>query len=322
VRIHRRLHRKASPRRARRLLVAAVSCIIFSLCEARAGQSAGQAPSAEEIRRLLERMIANSHRSDAEAAFYARTEHWIERKHATDTAITLDRVYRVYPTGTGTVKLVVADAGQQVTPEKYRDELPELEQDLVWALDPDEPRQHARVEKFQKRAADRYHAVEGFRDSYNVTWLGTETLPGVSPAAAALPQPLTKLLLDPKPGSPSGSIATELLAASRLTIWVEPESGAVVRLDAELVRDLAFGGGLLGKIDKGGRVHIEQTEVAPGIWLPSLTTNEVQGRKLFSHEESVRTVEARDFRRVGPPADLLSLVRHELGNASIHVPSP
>src|SRR5262249_46824864 len=100
------------------------------------------------------------------------------------------------------------------------------------------------------------------------------------------------------------------------------ETGAVLRLDAELVRDLAFGGGLLGKIDKGGRVHIEQTRVAEGIWLPSVTTNEVQGRKLFSHEESVRTVEARDFLRGGTPADLLPLVRRELGNAGLRVPSP
>ena len=261
-------------------------------------------------------MIANFHRSDAEAAFYARTEHWIERKHATDTAVSLDRVYRVYPTGTGTVKLVVTDAGQQVTPDKYRDELRELEQDLVWALDPSEPKQHARVEKFQKRTADRYRAVEAFRDSYNITWLGTETLPNTT-------QPLAKLLLDPKPGSSSsGSIATELLAASRLTIWVEQETGAVIRLDAELVRDLAFGGGLLGKIEKGGRVHIEQAQVAPGIWLPGVTTNEVQGRKLFSHQESVRTVDARDFLRVGTPAELLPLVRRELGNAALRVPSP
>ena len=262
-------------------------------------------------------MIAASHRSDAEDAFYARTEHWVERKHAADEALSLDRVYRVYPTGTGTVKVIVAEGAAEVPPEKYRDELGELEQALVWALDPDEPRQHARVEKWKRKVADRYHAVEGFRDSYQVTWLGRETLPNLSGE-----QPLVKLLLDPKPSSSSGSIATELLAASRLTIWVEPESGAVVRLDAELVRDLAFGGGLLGKIDKGGRVHIEQIQAAPGIWLPCLTADQVQGRKLLSHQESVRTVEARDYRRVGTPAELLPMVRRELGNAGIHVPSP
>jgi hypothetical protein len=297
-----------------RWLLAAAGCLTVSL---QAGQSPAAAPSEEQIHQLLERMIATSHRSDAAEAFYARTEHWIQRKHAADAEPTLDRVYRVYPTGTGTVKLVVAEAGEPVTPEKYRQELGTLEQALVWALDPEETRQHARVEKWKKRTADRYHAVEGFRDSYRVTWLGEESDPNSSSA-----RPLAKLLLDPKPGSPSGSIATELLAASRLTLWVEAESGAVVRLDAELVRDLTFGGGLLGKIDKGGRVHIEQMQVAPGIWLPRLTTSDVQGRKFLSHTESDRTVEAGDFRLVGAPAELLPLVRRESSNAQIRVPAP
>lgn len=262
-------------------------------------------------------MIAATHRGDAAEQDYARTEHWVERRRVSDADPSLDRVYRVYPTGTGTVKVTLAEAGTRVTPEKYRQELEELEQALVWALDPQEERQQARVQKWKRKSEDRYRAVEAFRNEYELSWLGTENRTD----SLAAP-PLTKLLLDPKPGSASGSIATELLAASRLTLWVEADSGAVVRLDAELVRDLYIGGGLLGKIDKGGRVHIEQMEVAPGIWLPRVTSNQVQGRKLFSHEESVRTVEARDYFRVGPPAELLPLVRRELSNANLQVPAP
>jgi len=257
------------------------------------------------------------HRSDAADAMYARTEHWVERKQAADAEPVQDRVSCVYPTGTGTVKVVLAEFGKQVTPEKYRDELRELEQDLVWALNPEEEQQHQRVEKWKKRTAERYRAVEAFRNEYEMSWLGTET--AQDPAG---PRTLTKLLLDPRPGTDSGSIATELLAASRLTLWVDAETGAVVRLDAELVRDLLFGGGLLGKINKGGRVHIEQLQVAPGIWLPRVTSSQVEGRKLFTHEESVRTVEASDFLRVGPPAELLPLVRRELSNAGLQVPVP
>ena len=280
-------------------------------------QQPSTAPTPAELRNLLERVIATTHRSDAAEAEYARIEHWVERKHAVDAALSLDRVYCVYPTGTGTVKVVLAESGIQVTPEKYRDELRELEQDLVWALDPEEPRQQARVEKWKRRSADRFRAVEGFRAAYEVSWLGVETAENLAGTRT-----LTKLLLDPKPGSASGSIATELLAASRLTLWVEAGSGAVVRLDAELVSDLRFGGGLLGKIDKGGRVHIEQMEIAPGIWLPRLTSQQVEGRKLFTHKESVRTVEARDYRRVGPPAELLPQLRRELSNANLQVPAP
>ena len=256
------------------------------------------------------------HRSDAQDALEAHTEHWTERSRRGgngDSDPALDRAYRFYPTGTGTLKLLVEERGAPVTADTYRKELRDLEQTLVWALDPEEANQRQRVEKFQKRSAERFHAVEAFRDSYEMSWLGHETLDGRS---------VEKLLLDPKPGSSGGSVATELLAASRLTLWVDPSSGGVVALDAELVHDLLFGGGLLGKLDKGGRVHIEQEEISPGIWLPKLTRYEVQGRKLFSHQESYRTIEARDFRRVGQPAELLPLVRRELNNAQLQVPSP
>jgi hypothetical protein len=272
-----------------------------------------QAPSQESLRQLLERMIGAMHRADAEDVLIARTEHWTERRQAADAEPALDRVYRVYPTGTGTLKLVVEERGARVAPEKYREELRELEQTLVWALDPKESAQHERVEKFQKRSAERRRAVEAFRDSYELTWQGAEVLAGHS---------VQKLLLDPKPSAASGSVATELLAASRLTLWVDPETAGVVQLDAELVRDLLFGGGLLGKVDKGGRVHIEQEQIAPGIWLPKLTRYEVQGRKLFTREQTNRTIEARDFLRVGPPADLLAAVRRELNTAQLHVPAP
>jgi len=309
------------PRRARGAARFSVWMALALLCAAplAAQQAAAPAaaPPAEELRRILERTIETMHRSDAAEAEYARTEHWVERKRAADADPVLDRVYRVYPTGTGTLKVVLAESGTQVTAEKYREELRELEQDLLWALDPEEERQHARVVKWKKRTAERYRAVEGFRDAYEVSWLGTER--DSNPSA---PRTLTKLLLDPKPGPASGSIATELLAASRLTMWVEAETGAMIRLDAELVRDLSFGGGLLGKIDKGGHVHIEQTQVAPGIWLPRVTSSQVQGRKLLTHEESVRTVEARDYRRVGAPAELLTQVRRELSNANLQVPAP
>jgi len=279
--------------------------------------SSAPAPSPEQLRLLLERVIASTHRGDAAEADYARTEHWVERRHAGDKDPVLDRVYRVYPTGTGTMKAMVEDSGVRVTPEKYRDELHELEQDLEWALQPNEPSQHARVEKWQKRTAQRYRAVENFRDSYIVTWLGAERLPAYSGT-----EPLAKLRLEPKPGAASGSIATELLAASRITLWAVPKTGGVVQLDAELVRDLNFGGGLLGKIDKGGHVHIEQTEVTPGIWLPCVITNDVRGRKFLVHEESMRTIETRDHRRVGGPAELLEQVRRVLSNPDSQVPAP
>jgi hypothetical protein len=258
-------------------------------------------------------MIAATHRNDAAEQLYARTEHWVERTHPADPEPLLDRLYRVYPTSTGTLKLLVADHGARVTPENYREQLRVLEQVLVWALDPNEAEQRRRAEKWKKRAGERYRAVEAFRDAYTVSWLGSDELGGLA---------VNKLLFDPKPGRVSGTPAVEVLGNSRLTLWVEPASGAVVRLDAELVRDVSFGGGLLGKINKGGHVAIEQMEVAPGVWLPRTTRSDVRGRKFIFSAESVRTVEAGGYRRVGQPAELLALVRRELTNTPAEIPLP
>jgi hypothetical protein len=273
---------------------------------------AAQAPPGDELRQLLERVIAATHRGDAAEQLYARTEHWEDRKHPSDPNPTLDRLYRVYPTGTGTIKLVVTERGSRVTPERYREELGELQQALQWAIQPDDA-QRQRIEKWKKRSGDRYHAVEAFRTAYSVTWLGREQMAG---------RAAEKLLLDPKPGSVSGSATDQIVGNSRLILWVDPASGAIVRMDAELVNDVSFGGGLLGKIYKGGRIRLEQVEIAPGLWLPGKTTFEARGRKLLFSQEVVRTVEASGYRRVGPPEELLPLVRRARSNASLQVPEP
>ncbi len=216
------------------------------------GQSRGAAPpSPEELRQLVERMIANTHRNDAALEVYERVEHWTERKNENDSQVRDDKTYRVVPTGTGTLKLILKEYGKPVDPEFYRKELRQLEQVLVWALDPEEAKQKARVEKWRKRSAERFQTIEAFRDAYEITWLGRETHDG---------RGLIKLLFDPKPGYRGQSVGTDLLSNSRVTLWLDGDA-QVVRIEAQLVRDMLFGGGLLGKLNKGGHVAIDQMEV-------------------------------------------------------------
>jgi hypothetical protein len=265
-------------------------------------QTPAAPPGPEEMRQIIERMMANTHRNDAAIEEYERIEHWTERRSENDPRVRLDKTYRVVPTGTGTLKVILKDSGNRVAPEYYREELRQLAQVLEWALNPEEPKQKARVEKWKKRTADRFQAVEAFRDAYAVTWLGQETLEG---------RALSKIHFEPKPDYHGQSIGTDVLSNSRVTVWLNGEA-QVLRLEAELVRDLAFGGGLLGKIYKGGCVTIDQFEVAPGLWMPRTTRYEIRGRKFLFPEEQWRAGEASHYRRVGPPREALRLVRNEL----------
>lgn len=287
---------------SRREFFLVATLVAASLVPSARGQSRAAAPSAEELRQLVERMIANTHRNDAAIEEYERVEHWIERRSENDPRVRLDKTYRVVPTGTGTLRVILQESGQAVAQEYYRDELRQLVQVLEWALDPAEPRQKARVEKWKKRTTDRFQAVEAFRDAYTVTWLGEEMLDG---------RTVNKIHFEPKPDFQARSIAADLLSNSRVTLWLDSDA-QVVRLEAELVRDMSFGGGLLGKIYKGGRVTIDQLEVTPGLWMARTTRYQVKGRKFFFPQEQWRSSEAGDYRHIGPPREALSTVRAEL----------
>ena len=61
---------------------------------------------------------------------------------------------------------------------------------------------------------------------------------------------------------------------------------------------------------------MEQSEVAPGVWLPTLLTYDVDGRKfLFGFGIHERT-EITNYRRIGPPSQAIEILRNELNNLS------
>jgi hypothetical protein len=81
-----------------------------------------------------------------------------------------------------------------------------------------------------------------------------------------------------------------------------------------VIRDISFGGGVFGKVYRGGRFVMEQAEVAPGVWLPTRYEYNFAGRRFVFGLEVHEVTEASRYRRVGPPADALVAIRHELGS--------
>jgi hypothetical protein len=138
------------------------------------GNKSAQALSVEEIRALVERTISNQHRNDDALAEYERRERRVTLKKARDAEPSEDKTFRVVPTGTGTIKLLLEERGQPVAPEAYRKQLRELEQVLVWALDPGESKQKKRVEKWNARRRERREAVEAVAAAFRFHFLGRE----------------------------------------------------------------------------------------------------------------------------------------------------
>ena len=103
---------------------------------------------------------------------------------------------------------------------------------------------------------------------------------------------------------------------ARATLWVEPEAGQIVRVEAELTYDLSIGAGVFGKVYSGGRFVMEQALIADGTWLPVQFQYDFRGRRfVFGFELHEATV-ATQYKRIGPPAEALAAVRSEINRVS------
>jgi len=274
-----------------------LACALFS------SPFTADAEPPDEVRALVERAIANQHRNDVALAEYERLERRVALRGENDEGVRESETLRVVPTGTGTLRLLVEKNGRRVEPEFYRKQLRDLEQALVWALDPQEARQKQRVEKWAKRAKERAEMVDAVREAFRFTWLGREERNG---------RTLVKLRFDLNPEFKLRSRTTQMFAHVRAVVWIDEAAGQLARVEAEIIRDISFGGGVLGKVYRGGRFVLEQQEVSEGIWLPSLYILDFRGRKFLFGAEIHDRIEASGYRRIGPPSQALAAVRREL----------
>jgi hypothetical protein len=259
--------------------------------------------SHDEVVALADRAISNQHRSDQALFEYERVEHSVERSGGSSPRILLDKAYRIVPTGTGTLKLLLKEGGKPVDAEIYRKELSTWEQNLAASTRiPNFPQSD---EKFQKKMKDRTELIDSMRQAYVATWLGRERSNG---------RVLEKIQLEPNPQFHPHSLVTEILTHARAVVWIDPQTAQVARGEAEIIRDVSFGGGILGKVYRGAHFDMQQSEIAPGLWLPTRYQYDFSARKFLFVFEQHNVTEVGRFRRLGTPVQALAVARRELAS--------
>ena len=78
--------------------------------------------------------------------------------------------------------------------------------------------------------------------------------------------PVEKFNFWPNPRFNPPDLETQALTAMTGQLWIDAAQGRVVRLEGRLQQDTNYGWGLLGKLDKGGWVLLEQADVGDGQW--------------------------------------------------------
>ena len=270
---------------------------------AQQAQLSSGAPSDAELQARAEKLVANQHRNDTAIEEYERIERQVSRTGGDSPRVLEDRTFRVVPTGSGTMKLLLKTDATPVDPAEYRKQLQAWADVLALMLKPEDPRAKTASAKFEKKRQDRAELVDAARQAFAITWTGQENRNG---------RLCDVLDLQPNPNFHPHSLFQEAMTHVVAKIWVDHSANQLVRAEARLQRDISFGGGILGKLYRGGVFSLEQSEVSPGVWLPSRYQYDFTARKfLFTFEEH-QYIEASQYHRDGPPKQALAIAQNEL----------
>ena len=85
----------------------------------------------------------------------------------------------------------------------------------------------------------------------------------------------------PNPRFDPPDLETQVLTALTGEIWVDPSHERVARLEGHLQQDVDFGWGILGRLNRGGWIRIEQEPVSEDQWRIVHFQMEMSGRVLI-----------------------------------------
>jgi hypothetical protein len=259
-----------------------------------------------QIHALAERVIAAQHADDVALEEFERIEQHTVYS-GSNRHITEDKFYRVVPTGSGTLKLQFKDNYSPLDPASYRKQLHDWEQILEIAINPNDPREQAVYSKWQKKMKERKDLLEAARRAYQVASSGQELRNG---------RLCDVLSLEPNPSFVPHSAAENVLTGTRAKIWIDDATGQIVHGEAEVIHDISFGGGILGKLYRGGHFSLDSSEVAPGIWAPYRVQYDYAVRKFLFTFDTHEVTQNSHYRRIGGPAKALAIAKEELANGA------
>jgi hypothetical protein len=164
-----------------------------------------------------------------------------------------------------------------------------------------DPAELAKKRQREKEDADRVgRIVRAMPDAFLFEYDGTE--PGKSGVGKPGDE-LVRLKFRPNPSYEPPSRVEQVLTAMEGTLLIDANRRRIARIDGTLFKDVGFGWGILGHLDKGGRFLVEQSDVGDGAWDMARMSLALTGKILIFKRLDFRSTETySDFRPV--PNDL------------------
>ena len=225
------------------------------------------------------------------AAANKKTHRFMFRSHRVTSNLDQEKLY--IDTKEAMAGMVTAWNSQPLTPELRKAENDRLNRMLS---DPEELRHK---QKQESENADRIQRIirampQAFLFEYDGTETGTASVgrPGME---------LLRVKFRPNPKYEPPTRVEQVLTGMQGTVLVDSKSARFARIDGTLFRDVAFGWGILGHLDKGGQLRAEQAEYSPGVWVPSSMSLRFTGKLLVFKSLNYKSEESlHDCRPVSP----------------------
>src|SRR6185437_9653252 len=208
-------------------------------------------------------------------------------------------LHKITPRLTTTKKIVETSDGDvaRLTEVNGKPLSHEAEQREMARLDALAANQSDQDHRKQTENSDRARAIKILR-ALPAAFVYTYTGPGTSTVG-----PVETYSFAPKPGySPSG-METQILTGMTGNLAVDPVAGRVTRLEGHLRKDVNFGWGIVGRLNKGGWIVIDQAPVVDRQWRAVRLQLVMTGRILFITKNYDMLEEQSNYRPVAEHLD-------------------
>ena len=246
------------------------------------GRAAGQATAAVPVSPVALVRRAVQLRLEEEKSH--RPVRYVLRKTDGDHETTKE----IIETKDGDVARLIAINGQPLTAEQERTEMNRL--DTLAA----HPEMEERRRRSEQKDAARIDQLVGMLPDSEIY-----TLEGMVSCGA---NQCYRLSFTPNPNFETPNIEAEVLRGFAGEVWIEQTQQRLVRLDAHLVREVSVGFGILGRLNQGGTMELQQEfEGNAQEWQPTVLKMNLSGKALMVKTVNIRINElASDFAPVSP----------------------
>ncbi len=206
-----------------------------------------------------------------------------------------------------TAGLVIAYNGKSLTAEQRHDEEARVER---FIKNPEELKR--KREQEHQNAERTLRIIRAMPDAFLFEYAGEE----MSSAGIGRPgSALMKLKFRPNPRYQPPSRVEEVLIGMEGYVLVDATDYRIASIDGTLSKDVGFGWGILGHLDRGGRFLVQQQEVGDKAWEISSMTLSFTGKILLFKNLSINSTETfSGFKQVPPDltfAQALEMLKKE-----------